>query len=281
MKELGIVDADWPLSPRPANVPAWTELTAEDQDRQDLLMAAAAGMIDRVDQNIGRLFTHLKKLDEYDNTLFLFLSDNGACPFQRTTKKTLDENLMPWDPESYWTYDERWAHACNTPFREYKRDQHEGGISTPLIAHWPHGIKTAGGVTHQPGHLVDIMATCLDLAGVEYPPSYNGTPIGPPRGKTLAPIFAGQQREPHDAILFTFYGTHNALRAGQWKLVNKDNGEWELYNLEKDRTELNDLAQAEPAKLSELKKRWSELAKEVGGVKRQSGKSKKKKTSQE
>ncbi|MBP85206.1 MAG: sulfatase [Planctomycetaceae bacterium] len=276
IKELGIVDAAWPLSPRPSDVPAWDELTDAEKDQQDLMMAAYAGMIDRVDQNIGRLFDHLKELGEYDNTLFLFLSDNGACPFQRTTQKTLDENLMPWDPESYWTYDERWAHACNTPFREYKRNQHEGGISTPLIAHWPKGLKEAGGITHQPGHLVDIMATCLDLAGVEYPGSYNGKPIGPARGKTLTPILAGQQREPHDAILFTFYGTHNALRVGQWKLVNIDNGEWELYNLKEDRTELNDLSKSEPAKLRELKQRWDELVKEVGGVKRKSKKKKNK-----
>lgn len=282
MKELGVVDADWPLSPRPDNVPAWDELTDAEQDQQDLMMAAYAGMIDRVDQNIGRLFEQLKEIGEYENTLFLFLSDNGACPFQRTTRVTLEQNLMPWDPASYWTYDQRWAHACNTPFREYKRNQHEGGISTPLIAHWPKGIDKAGAITHQPGHLVDIMATCLDLAKVEYPEGYNGKPVGPARGKTLAPIFAGEQREPHDALLFTFYGTHNAARAGEWKLVNKDAGKWELYNLERDRTELNDLSQSEPEKLRELKQRWEQLSKEVGGVKRKSKKNKKnQKTRQE
>ena len=119
------------------------------------------------------------------------------------------------------------------------------------------------------------MATCLDLANVEYPDSYNGKTIGPARGRTLAPIFAGRQREPHDALLFTFYGSHNAVRAGQWKLVNKDSGKWELYNLEQDRTELHDLSKSEPAKLRELQQRWDELAKEVGGVKRRAKRNKK------
>ena len=277
MKQLGIVDADWPLTPRPDNVPAWDELTEAEQDRQDLMMAAYAGMIDRVDQNIGRLFEHLKKMDEYENTLFLFLSDNGACPFQRTTQKTLEENLMPWDPESYWTYDQRWAHACNTPFREYKRNQHEGGIATPMIAHWPRGLAEHGTISHQPGHLVDIMATCLDLGGIEYPKSYHGKPVGPGRGKSLAPIFAGKRRQPHDELFFTFYGKHNALRAGPWKLVNKDGGSWELYNLEEDRSETHDLARTQPDKLRELQNRWANLVKEVGGVKRKSNKTKKKK----
>ena len=184
--------------------------------------------------------------------------------------------LMPWDPKSYWTYDKRWAHACNTPFREYKRNQHEGGISTPLIAHWPKRIKQPSSVTCQPGHLVDIMATCLDLASVEYPPKYNGKPIGPARGKSLVPIFAGQQREPHDFLLFTFYGTHNALRVGDWKLVNKNRGPWELYNLAKDRTELKNLGASNPARLEGMKKRWKDVTREIDVTTRRSGKRKKK-----
>ena len=181
MKELGIVKPDWPLSPRPDDVPAWDTLSDAEQDRQDLVMATFAAMIDRVDQNIGRLVRHLRSEQILDNTLFLFLSDNGACPFQRTSPATLEKNLMPWDPASYWTYDKGWAHACNTPFREYKRNQHEGGISTPLIAHWPRGIKQPGTLTSQPGHLVNIMATCLELAGVEYPQTFAGQSVGPPR----------------------------------------------------------------------------------------------------
>lgn len=264
MIEMGIVSKDWPLVPRPDDVPAWDSLSDEQKDRQDLTMAAFAGMIDRVDQNMGRLFDHLREIDRLDNTLILFLSDNGGCPFQRTHQKTLEQNLMPWDPESYWTYDKGWAHACNTPFREYKRDQHEGGIATPLIAHWPTGISDSGRLTHQPGHIVDIMATCIDLAAADYPSTFAGKPVGPARGLSLRPIFSGEQRPPHEELFHTFYGQHNALRMGDWKLVNKDGQKFELYNLSTDRTELNDLADEIPERFSAMKARWQELADEMG-----------------
>jgi arylsulfatase len=199
-----------------------------------------------------------------DNTLILFLSDNGACPFQRTQPATRENNLMPWDPRSYWTYDKGWAHACNTPYREYKRNQHEGGIATPLIAHWPQGIEQSGSLTAQPGQVVDLMATCLDLAGVAYPQQYNGQPVGPPRGRSLVPVLRGRTREPHPAMFFTFYGSHNALRVGDWKLVNIDGGPWELYNLRDDRTELQNLAQAQPERLATMKQTWDQWAQETG-----------------
>ncbi|MCH8044044.1 MAG: arylsulfatase [Planctomycetes bacterium] len=268
MKSLGIVASNQKLGPRPADVPAWDTLGKAERDEHDLLMATYAGMIDRVDQNIGRLIAQLEKMEAWENTLLLFLSDNGACPFQRTAQKTRDEKLMPWDPASYWTYDRGWAHACNTPFRQYKQNQHEGGISTPLIAHWPQGIKKRGTITHQPGHLVDIMATCLDVGGVDYPKTQAGKPIGPLHGHSLAPIFAGKKRKPHEAIFFTFYGKNNALRMGDWKLVNIDRKNWELYNIARDRAELNDLAAKEPERLAAMKKHFERMAKEMGGVKR-------------
>jgi len=277
MKELGIVDPSWPLSPRPDDVPAWDEMTDAQKDEQDLLMATYAGMIDRVDQNIGRLISHLQETDRYENTLFMFLSDNGACPFQRTEPQTLKNKLMPWDPDSYWTYDTRWAHACNTPLREYKQNQHEGGISTAFIAHWVKGIKEPGTITGQSAHLVDLMATGLDLADVEYPDSYNGKSIGQAQGLSLAPIFAGQQRQPHDALLFTFYGKNNALRSGDWKLVNMNDGPWELYNITEDRTESNDLSKSQAERFRQLQSRWQEMAKEVGVEKKQAAGGKKKK----
>lgn len=277
MKELGIVDPSWPLSPRPDDVPAWDEMTDAQKDEQDLLMATYAGMIDRVDQNIGRLISHLQETDRYENTLFMFLSDNGACPFQRTEPQTLKNKLMPWDPDSYWTYDTRWAHACNTPLREYKQNQHEGGISTAFIAHWVKGIKEPGTITGQSAHLVDLMATGLDLADVEYPDSYNGKSIGQAQGLSLAPIFAGQQRQPHDALLFTFYGKNNALRSGDWKLVNMNDGPWELYNITEDRTESSDLSKSQAERFRQLQSRWQEMAKEVGVEKKQAAGGKKKK----
>ncbi len=263
MKTLGLLKHDYEPAPRPADVPAWSTLSDEQKQREDLLMATYAGMIDRVDQNIGRLVKQLQELDRWDNTLVLFLSDNGACPFQRTKQQTLDNELMPWDAASFWTYDKGWAHACNTPFREYKQNQHEGGISTPLIAHWPAGIKDAGTITAQPGHLVDIMATCLDLAGETYPQDYQGKAVGPPRGTSLAAIFAGQRR-PQPDIAFTFYGKNNALRVGNWKLVNLDYGGWELYDLDQDRAELHNLADQNPAQLAKMKQRWAEAEHEYG-----------------
>ena len=167
--------------------------------------------------------------------------------------------------------------ACNTPLREYKQNQHEGGISTAFIAHWVKGIKEPGTITGQSAHLVDLMATGLDLADVEYPDSYNGKSIGQAQGLSLAPIFAGQQRQPHDALLFTFYGKNNALRSGDWKLVNMNDGPWELYNITEDRTESNDLSKSQAERFRQLQSRWQEMAKEVGVEKKQAAGGKKKK----
>ncbi|MCA8995076.1 MAG: arylsulfatase, partial [Planctomycetaceae bacterium] len=203
MKQLGIVSRDQTLSPRPEDVPAWDSLSPEQKKREVLMMATFAAMVDRVDQNLGRLVAELKALGEFDNTLILFLSDNGACPFQRTKPETVKNNLMPWDPNSYWTYDKGWAHACNTPFREYKQNQHEGGISTPLIAHWPNGIAKPGDITAQPGHLVDFMPTFLELAAGTYPETFADHPVGKARGLSLVPILKGEQRQQPEAIYFS------------------------------------------------------------------------------
>ena len=189
-KELGLYREGWKLSPRPDDVPAWADLSEDRRKKEDLRMATYAAMIDRVDQNIGKLVADLKKHDELDNTLILFMSDNGACPFDRN--HNIDK--MPWEAKSHWTYDKGWAHACNTPFREYKRNQHEGGISSPMIAHWPAGIKAKpGSLTDRVGHLVDVMATCLDITDTEYPKEYNGNKLGALRGRSLVPVFEGAE----------------------------------------------------------------------------------------
>ena len=258
--EMGLFRKRWKLSPRPKDVPAWETLGEKEQDVEDLRMATFAGMVDRVDQNVGKLTACLDKLGATDDTLILFLSDNGACPFQRS-KRT---HLPPWDPQSYWTYDKKWAHACNTPFRWYKQNQHEGGIATPLIAHWPKGLKVKGGsVTHQPGHLVDVMATCLDVAGSDYPTEHAGQPIKPLRGRSLLPILRGRQREGHDVLYFQF-SNNRAVRKGKWKLVSARGGPWELYDMDVDRTELNDLAKARPELAAELAGLWDKWAAQVG-----------------
>ena len=261
--QLGLLDNSVHPAGRPENVPAWDSLDEGERKTQELMMATYAAMIDRVDQNIGRLLAALEDQGKADNTIILFLSDNGACPFQRTQERTRTKNLMPWDPESYWTYDQGWAHACNTPFREYKQNQHEGGITTPMIVHWPGRIQQPGRITQQPGHIVDIMATCLDLAGATYPTEFDGQKVGPGRGTTLRPIFEGKQRPKQD-FYFSFYGKNNALRSGKWKLVNKNAQPFELYNLEKDRTELVNMAQTNPEQCQRMKRRWDVLAENVG-----------------
>ncbi|MFP6873168.1 MAG: arylsulfatase [Verrucomicrobiales bacterium] len=253
---LGMIPEKWALSPRPAEVSAWLELSKEKRDWEDFRMAAYAGMVDRLDQQIGRLVAHLKARGVFDKTLFMFCSDNGACPFERTR----GEDKMPWDPGSYWTYDKGWAHAGNTPFRWYKQNQHEGGISSPLIVHWPAGLKAGeGSISHQPAHLIDFMATCIELAGAEYPKRSGGRVIAPLMGKSLLPVLRGQQRKGHELLYFHF-GNNRAIRKGNWKVVSARGGPWELYDLEADRTELNNLATSKPELAAELSALWHEFA---------------------
>jgi len=257
--DSGLLSQKWKLSPRPGHIPAWKSLTDEERAWEADRMEVFAAMVDVLDQNVGRLVKHLKDKGVFENTLILFCSDNGACPFERTRGK----NLKPWDPESYWTYDASWAHAGNTPFRLYKQNQHEGGISSPMIAHWPNGLKTKpGSVTGQPGHLVDFMATFIDLAEAEYPSEIGGRKVDPLQGKSLLPIFRNETREGHEQLYFHF-GSDRALRQGPWKLVSAKLGKWELYNLDEDRTELNDLSKKQPERVAAMSAEWFRVAKEV------------------
>ena len=257
--DSGLLPRKWKLSPRPDHIPAWDSLSEDERQWETDRMEVFAAMVDVLDQNVGRLVKHLKDKGVYDNTLILFCSDNGACPFERTRGK----ELKPWDPQSYWTYDASWAHAGNTPFRLYKQNQHEGGISSPMIAHWPAGLKTkAGSVTDQSGHLIDFMATFIDLAGAEYPSEIGDRKIDPLQGKSLLPIFRGETREPHEQLYFHF-ATDRALRQGPWKLVSAKQGKWELYNLDDDRTELFDLAENYPERVKEMSAEWFRVARDV------------------
>lgn len=253
----------WKLSPRPDHIPAWDSLSEADRSWEANRMEVYAAMIDLLDQNVGRYVEFLEKKDLLDNTLILFCSDNGACPFERTRGRY----LKPWDPKSYWTYDASWAHAGNTPFRLYKQNQHEGGISSPLIVHWPAGLKTSpGSITDQPGHLVDFMATFIELADAKYPKQIGDRRIDPLQGKSLLPIFQGETRDPHETLYFHF-GTDRALRQGPWKLVSAKRGRWELYNLHEDRTELHDVAAENPARVEAMQAEWFRLAENVDRLK--------------
>lgn len=255
----GLLPAKWKLSPRPDHVPAWDSLSDEDRRWEADRMEVFAAMVDLLDQNVGRLVDFLKKNDLFDNTLILFCSDNGACPFERTRGR----HLKPWDPKSFWTYDASWAHAGNTPFRLYKQNQHEGGISSPLIVHWPKGLKVPpGSLTNQPGHLIDFMATFVDLADASYPRQVGDRTIDPLQGKSLVPIFRGETRQPHEPLYFNF-GTDRALRLGPWKLVSAKLGKWELYDLDQDRTELHDLADQQPDRVATMRAEWFRIAEET------------------
>jgi arylsulfatase A-like enzyme len=256
----GLIDAKFALSPRPDYIPAWEDLTEDERAWEEARMEVFAAMVDCVDQNIGRLVAHLKQKDVFDNTLILFCSDNGACPFDRTRGK----ELKPWNPKSYWCYDVGWAHAGNTPFRWYKQNQHEGGISSPLIAHWPVGITNpAGTISHQTGHLIDLLATIMDATGSDYPTTFNGQPTTPIQGKSLLPVLRGQpQPDSHDWLYFQF-SNNRALRVGDWKIVSARGGRWELYNLAEDRTELHDLAETHREKANQLAAKWFDVARNV------------------
>ena len=260
MIKMGIVKKDWPITPRDEKALPWDEVQQSKKEQMDTKMAIYAAQIDRVDQGIGRLVGKLKQLGIFDNTLILFLADNGGCAeggiwgFDRHKDKRIGT------AESFSSYGLSWANASNTPFRLYKHWVHEGGTATPLIAHWPAVIKQRGKLTHQPGHVIDIMATCCDIGGATYPATYKGSRIVPIEGKSLLPIFNGRQRKGHEAIFWEHEG-NRAVRKGKWKLVSKHPGRWELYDLEADRTELNNLAEKQPRVVEELKALYNAWAK--------------------
>jgi len=291
MIEMGIVDKKWELTPRDAGVEPWEQ--TEDKQWHQRRMEVYAAMVDCLDQGVGRIVEQLKESGHLENTLIFFLADNGGCaeeygsdeaikpdPSKDIPLKPMDKNalqpdmqpkvtrdgrpvrtgygVMPGPADTYIAYGRPWANSSNTPFRLYKHWVHEGGISTPLIAHWPKCIKARGKLRHQPGHLIDIMATCVDVADAEYPSEYKGNKITPMEGKSLVPAFDNKpiQRE---AIYWEHEG-NRAVRQGKWKLVSKHPGQWELYDIEADRTELTDLAQKYPEKLEQLKvlyKSWA------------------------
>jgi arylsulfatase len=256
-KELGVVDKSWPLSPRPDLVPAWDTLTDADKDRFDNIMAIYAACVAHMDTAVGRLVAALKQRGVLDNTLILFLSDNGGNAESGPRGRL--EGDFPGAVGSTVFCGQSWATLENTPFRRYKHYNHEGGIATPLIAHWPAGIAAHGELRQQPGHLVDVMATCVDLAGAKYPAEFQGRPIQPMEGRSLVPAFENQPIQ-RDALFWEHEG-NAAVRVGDWKLVRMGrSGPWELYNLKTDRTELHDLAAAEPARAAELAAKWEAWA---------------------
>lgn len=250
---LGIVAKSWPLAPRPADVKAWDSLEAAEQERFDHIMAIYAAVVSRMDASIGRLVDALAQRGVLDNTLLFFLSDNGGNAESGPDGKC--NGQVPGDAQSDVFCGESWAVLENTPFRRYKHYTHEGGIATPLIVHWPARIKSPGELRHQPGHLVDIMATCVDVSGAKYPDA----PILPMEGRSLVPAFDNQPIQ-RDALYWEHEG-NAAIRSGDWKLVRLGrNGAWELYDLKADRTEQRDRAAAEAGRAKELAAQWEAWA---------------------
>jgi arylsulfatase A-like enzyme len=256
--EMGITDAKWPLTPRDSKAPAWADVA--DKEARDLKMAVYAAQIDRLDQGVGKILAKIRELGIERNTLVMFLADNGGCA-EEVNRGT--PGVPPGGPDSFMSYGLPWANASNTPFRLYKHWVHEGGISTPFIAYWPAVIKEHGTITRRVGHIVDVMATCLDVAGVEYPSEYNGHKITPTEGISLAPIFRAGTRKDHDVLYWEHEG-NRAVRQGKWKLVSRFPNKWELYDIEVDRTELNNLADRYPEKVNELAALYREWAKRCG-----------------
>jgi arylsulfatase len=255
MIEMGLVDGRWPLTPRDAAAPAWKDV--KDADLRDLRMAVYAAQIDRMDQNIGRVLAKLREMGVERNTLVLFLADNGGCAeeIERGTA-----GALPGTPDSFTSYGLPWANSSNTPFRLYKHWVHEGGIATPLIAYWPGVIRKPGAITHQPGHVIDLMATCVDVAGATYP-----TTVTPLEGKSLAPILEGRKRRPHEALFWEHEG-NRAVRQGQWKLVSRHPAGWELHDLARDRTEMGDLASRHPGRVRKMAALYESWAARCGVV---------------
>jgi arylsulfatase len=275
MIEMGIIDSSWPLSPRDPRVPAWPD--ASNKEWQIQRMATYAAMVERMDQGIGRIIAKLKEMKVEQNTLVLFLSDNGACDevvqpdWYDVPGKTRDGRpirvgnnpSVPPGPDGVWqSYGVPWANVSDTPFRLYKHFVHEGGIASPLIAYWPEAINDHGKIIRQQAHVTDIMATCLDAAGASYPSSYRGHPIMPMEGRSLMPILHGAERE--ERPIFWEHEGNRAVRLGKWKLVARYPQEWELYDMESDRTELNDLAGKHPDQVKDLAALYQDWAKRCG-----------------
>jgi arylsulfatase len=258
--EMGLIDKNWPLSPRLPEVPAWESLTAEQQDRYDLLMSIYAAVVERLDRAIGKLIDGLKERGELDNTLIFFMSDNGGNAESGINGKTGGAGV-PGDAKSDVFIGQCWATLNNTPFVRYKHYTDEGGISSPLIVHWPKVIPAArnGQFEKQPGHLVDIMATCLDVAGATYPKEFGGKPITPYQGVTLRPALLGEDVKRSKPI-FWEHESNRAVREGQWKLVALEGKPWRLYDLTADRTEQHDLSTEQPERVKSLAAKWDDWA---------------------
>jgi arylsulfatase A-like enzyme len=279
MKRLRLVSKGTRLSPRSkftnfgetvsAENPPWDSLPQERRADLAMRMAIYAAMVDRMDQNIGRVTADLRANGELDNTLLIFLSDNGACaewdPFGFDVSSSPDNILHQGDDlarmgsrGTYHSVGSAWANASNTPWRMYKHYSHEGGISTPCIVHWPAGFRRRNAIESSPAHLIDLMPTIVAASGARYPERIDARRIPPMAGSSLLPALRGKPM-PERALYFEHEGTR-AVREGRYKLTALRGGPWKLYDMERDRTELEDLAGVQPLRVESLARKWHEWA---------------------
>ncbi len=259
--ELGLVDPKWKLPPRDPEAKPWEQ--AENKGWQNQRMEVYAAMIDSVDQGIGRIMQALKDAGVDDNTLVLFLSDNGSCAESPGGENNTAH--IPGPKEFYSHVGPSWAYAQNAPFRRYKSRMHEGGIATPLIARWP-GVVPKNSFTDQVGHIIDFLPTFLEMGGVDYPETYKGKEVIPVEGISLLGVIKSPAKTiKRDEPLYWAFGGSRAVREGNWKLVwDPRVKNWELYDMAADRTEMNDLSKSKPEVANRLQALWETWAKQTG-----------------
>ena len=272
MQEMGLIDDKWAMSPRDDSVASWSD--AEHKAWESSRMEVYSAQVERMDQGIGKIVAALKQNGALEDTMIIFLSDNGGCAEflyedsnspdpSRTIPLTRDgrevkvgnsPDIVPGGDDTYMSYDTQWANVSNTPFRRYKRWTHEGGIATPLIVHWPNRAtegSDAGRLEHTPIQLMDVTATCIDAAGASYPAERRGHQIIPLEGESFCDVLDGKSWQKSRPLAWEHEG-NQAIRVGDWKLVREATRPWELYNLSEDRTELDDLADGDRDRVSEL-----------------------------
>lgn len=279
----GLLRPEWKMTPRDPRVPAWERASFKNWEAER--MAVYAAQVDILDQNVGKVLRKVEEMNQLDNTLIFFMADNGGnyeefnhqvigskhaiwipdrAPDGSPLKFGNDPDVMPGPGDTIQSYGGPWGNVSNTPFRLYKHFAHEGGISTPLIIHYPRGMQTTKGINHQLGHEIDIMPTCLAAAGAMLPATTKGgtSPL-PLEGKNLLPILDGHGIADR-GMLFWEHEGNCAVRDGKWKLVSAFPDTWELYDMDADRTELHDLADAIPERVNRMAKAYRDWAKRVG-----------------
>jgi arylsulfatase len=258
--KMGLIDPKWPLSPREADSPAWDSLSEEAKDRFDHLMAVYAAMVEAIDTGMGTLVKGLEARGMLDNTIILFMSDNGANAESGPDGRFNGD--PPGGPNSDLYLGMNWAALGSTPFRRFKHFTHEGGISSPLVVHWPRGIAAnrRGAIEQQPAHLIDVMATVVAATGAKYPTSYKGTSIHSMEGVNLRPALDGRPLNRPRPLFWEHEG-NRAVRSGNWKIVSMWPGEWELYDIAADRVERNNVAAQHPEIVKTMAAEWDAWAK--------------------